>query len=113
MDPTTLAQAFNVAHSDLSQLLNAASIVLAERGVLNKASRSRVMSAARAEAVLTAIRSLPLFGGFFDKWMKGYEKFVTSMVASVATICDRDYKVWRERRGEGCEGRSCIGALLG
>ncbi len=66
------------------------------------------MSAARAEAVLTAIRSLPLFGEFFDKWMKRYEKFVTSMVASIATICDRDFRVWRDRRGEGCEGRFCM-----
>jgi len=104
MDLATLGQAFNAHPTDLKHLLNTASIILAEHNCLNTPSRSKTITAARSEAVLAAIRSMPFFSGFFEKSLKRYDAFVAAMLASVAKLCDEEFRAWRRKRGEGGGG---------
>lgn len=104
MDLATLGQAFNAHPTDLKHLLNTASIILAEHNCLNTPSRSKTITAARSEAVLAAIRSMPFFSGFFEKSLRRYDAFVAAMLASVAKLCDEEFRAWRRKRGEGGGG---------
>lgn len=63
------------------------------------------MNAARYDAVITAIHSIPLFAGFFEKYVRRYESFVEAMAASVARICDEEFRAWRGRRRREVQGR--------
>jgi len=100
MDLATLSQAFNANGAELKQLLTAAAIALGKRACLGSTSRSNATNASRSEAVIAAIHSIPFLSLFFERHLKRYKTFVGSLVASVARLCDEEFKQWQAKRRE-------------